>query len=59
MTAVGTPRNATELRQDAAILRRKCPKFADDFTAKSADNARKFQPGAGLPDFPSKSEDHP
>jgi hypothetical protein len=35
-------------------------KIADDFAAKSADNARaKFQnPGTGLPDFHPKSEDH-
>jgi len=50
----------TILRQDAAIPRRNCPKIADDFAAKSADNARaKFQnPGTGLPDFHPKSEDH-
>jgi hypothetical protein len=52
MTAVGAPRNATELRQDAAILRRKCPKFADDFAAKSADNALKFRTRRGTAGLP-------
>jgi hypothetical protein len=56
----GSP-SRVELRQDAAILRHKSPKFADDFTAKSADNAAKFvKPGAGRPGFHSQDhrEDH-
>jgi hypothetical protein len=49
-----------ELRQDAAIPRRKCPKFADDFAAKSADNAAKF-PARDRWGFHSQAhrEDHP
>ncbi|HEV7600689.1 MAG TPA: hypothetical protein VGO49_10595 [Bradyrhizobium sp.] len=51
----------TLLRQDAAILRHKCPKFADDFAAKSADNAAKFvNPARDRRGFPLKDhrEDH-
>jgi hypothetical protein len=48
------------VRQDAAILQRKCLKIADDFAAKSADNALKFvNPARDCRTSPSKSEDHP
>jgi hypothetical protein len=51
----------TSLRQDAAIFRHKSPKIADDFAAKSADNALKFANPArdrrGFP-FQDHREDH-
>jgi hypothetical protein len=40
------------LRQDAAILHRKCLKIADDFAAKSADNALKFRTRRGTAGLP-------
>jgi hypothetical protein len=48
------------VRQDAAILHRKCLKIADDFAAKSADNAPQvLSPRRGAAGLPSKSEEHP
>jgi hypothetical protein len=61
MTTVGAPHNAADLRQDAAIWHQNGAKIADDFAAKSADNAPKFANPArdrrGFP-FQDHREDH-